>query len=343
MEKKGSVTIVSNVSLKAHTTFGIGGNAEHFAVVHTKEMLEEASQFAKDRALPIFMLGGGSNVLVADEGVEGLTIKNEITDISYDDEGDAVIVRAGAGVTFDALVAKTVQKELWGLENLSSIPGTVGATPVQNVGAYGVEVADTIEYVRVFDVENGTHTELSKEECRFGYRDSFFKTSDGKKYMVTEVAYRLSKKGDPKLSYKDLARTFTDQKPNLHEIREAVIAIRKEKFPDWRAIGTAGSFFKNPIITHEEYALLAAKYSGLPAFVLPSGDVKVPLGWILEHVLNIKGVRVGNVGTYEKQALVVVNYKNASAREIDMFAREIEQIIFDTCGITVEREVTFVS
>lgn len=338
MEKE--LNIERNVPLASYTTFGIGGPAEYFTTIKEEDALGEAVRFAKERGLQITVLGGGSNMLVADEGVKGLVIKNEIGGIAYEENDDTVLVTAGAGVSWDALVAETVAKGFWGIENLSGIPGTVGATPIQNVGAYGVEIADVISSVHVFNIDTEQHETLKGDTCAFTYRHSIFKTEEGKCYIVIKVVYELSRTPAPKLGYKDLDARFHGAQPLLTEIRDAIITIRSSKFPDWHETGTAGSFFKNPIVTPRAYDALVQKYPGIPAFFTEAGMVKVPLGWILEHILNLKGVQSGNVGTYRGQALVVVNYGGATAAEIDAFANTVVQKVFDMTDIVVEREVT---
>jgi UDP-N-acetylmuramate dehydrogenase len=238
------------------------------------------------------------------------------------------------------LVADTVARGLWGLENLSAIPGSVGATPVQNVGAYGVEVSSFITTVEVFDCETLTQTHLAPDVCAFAYRDSLFKHPEGQRYVVTAVTYRLAQEPALQLSYVDLAARFKDAAaPALPDIRAAVIEIRARKFPDLRTIGTAGSFFKNPVIPKAHYERLQAQYPALPGFSLPDGNVKIALGWILDHALHLKGACAGDVCTYANQALVIINKGNASASAVDAFARMIEQNVHDATDIAVEREV----
>ena len=332
--------VQKNIPLAPLTTFNVGGPAEHFIEVQDEEMLVEAFAFAKREGLAITVLGGGSNVLIADDGIQGLVIKNSIGGITYTEKDSEVEVTAGAGVVWDELVEDVVVRGLWGIENLSAIPGTVGATPVQNVGAYGVEVAELITGVRVYDAHEKTFTTLSPRECAFGYRDSIFKHTQGIRYVVTKVHYTLSKSPVPKLEYKDLQSTFGEgDAPTLMEIRDAVIAIRKKKFPPLAEVGTAGSFFKNPLLSQEDFDALKEKYPALPGFPAERGTVKVPLGWILEHVLCVRGVREGAVGTYKGQALVLVNHGGATSTEVDAFANMIEKKVFDATGIVVEREV----
>ncbi|MBX2866365.1 UDP-N-acetylmuramate dehydrogenase [Candidatus Kaiserbacteria bacterium] len=329
------MNIQTQVSLAPYTTFGIGGNAEFFVEVRSVEELKEAVLWAKEKGISVTVLGGGSNVLVSDRGVTGLVICNKIEGITYEDE----MVHVGAGVVFDDLVLETVEKGLWGLENLSAIPGTVGAAPIQNIGAYGVEVSSVIESVHTSHLTDGSERVFSNKACAFGYRDSFFKTEEGRNYIVTGVTFHLKKEGDPHIEYKDLQNYFIDT-PTQRQVRDAVIEIRSKKFPDWHKKGTGGSFFKNPIISKEQYEVLEKKYPELPGF--PVGDrVKVPLGWILDKVLHIKGVtnERGTVGTYEGQALVIVNHGGATAEEVDAFAQKIAEDVFGITDIRIEREV----
>lgn len=338
-----TLKIDHNVSLAPYTTFKIGGPAEYFAVVESEEELVAATVEARERHQPINVLGGGSNVLIDDAGLKGLVIKNEIKGISHAISGDQILVTAGAGESWDDFVALTVKEGWWGLENLSSIPGSVGATPIQNVGAYGVEVAILIKSVRVFDMERGEFREFTNEECTFGYRDSFFKTEAGRKMVVTKVTYTLSLVHSPKLHYKDLATHFSDVADIDHiaqkEIRDAVIKIRASKFPNWKQIGTAGSFFKNPVISEEHYEALVTQYPGLPGYREGEGRIKVSLGWILDNVCDLKGKREGNIGLYEKQALVLVNFGGATASEIKNFATKICDKVFQKTKIEIEMEV----
>lgn len=329
-----------NEPLAAHTTLQVGGPAEYFAVAHSEEELAAYVREAKVHGLPVTVLGGGSNVLAPDEGLSGLVLKNEIDGIAETDDDGTVLVTAGAGVVFDELVAHTVARGYWGLENLSHIPGSVGATPIQNVGAYGVEIGNFVACVRVYDMEKDDFRTLKGNECAFGYRDSIFKHTEGAHLIVTSVTFRLSRTPAPRLSYKDLTERFGTSAPSQQEIRDAVIAIRAKKFPDWHRVGTAGSFFKNPIITNAQFDALRTRYPELPGF--PAGDAhtKVALGWILDRVCELRGVRVGNVGTYEGQALVLVNHGNATAREIEQFAHNIASRVHERTGINIEWEVT---
>lgn len=344
MESIVPACVATDVSLGPKTTLGVGGSVSHYAVVRDERELTEAVRFAKSVGLPIIPLGGGSNVIVPDEGLHALILTPGFTTITYEDiDATNVRVRAGAGVVFDALVAEVVRKGLWGIENLSLIPGMVGAVPIQNVGAYGVEAKDVIESTTAYDVNEEASHVFSREACAFEYRSSFFKRSEGKRFIVTQVAFVLSRTPNPRTEYRDLKEHFKGaQNIPLSDIRDAVIHIRKQKFPDWHVLGTAGSFFKNPIITREAFAKLKETYPELPGY--PHHDeVKVSLGWILDHVLNLRGYRKGNVGLYEKQALVLVAYNGATAREILRVSDEIREKIFDATRIRVEREVVVLS
>ncbi len=338
-----ALTLQSRIPLAPLTTLKCGGSAEYFAEVDSIEALEGALAFAEEKNLTVTILGGGSNVLVNDAGVRGLVIRPMFTSILYRTEGTDVYVESGAGVTLDALVADTVAKQLWGIENLSGIPGSVGAVPIQNVGAYGVEAKDVVHEVTVYNRDTKHAEKLSTVECAFAYRHSFFKTEAGKRYVVMSVTFKLSTLPHPRISYRDLKEYFKeDTAPSLEAIRTAVVAIRDGKFPDWHTVGTAGSFFKNPIISREVYEALQLKFPLVPGFA-EAGGVKVPLGWILDHVLNVKGYREGNVGLYEKQALVLVKYGNASSDEVLDFAEHIRERVFVATGVHVEFEAVYIA
>ncbi len=337
------MNIETNVSLKNLTTFKIGGAASYFALVETREKLLEAISFADEKKLSWFILGGGSNVLVSDEGYKGLVIKLAIKGIDFKDLGDTVEATVGAGESWDGFVETCVSRSLYGIENLSAIPGTVGAAPVQNIGAYGMEVKDAIRSVVVCNTECLTFETLNKEECRFGYRDSIFKKPEGKKYSIVEVVFELKKKSSLVTSYKDVAAYFERLKkiPTLTDVRAAIIEIRKGKFPDLNKYGTAGSFFKNPIITREHYQKLLLTYPAMPHYPVGNCHVKIPLAWILDNVCNIKGARRGDVGSYPQQALVLVNWGNATAVEVKAYAQEISSLVKSKSGIDIEPEVQY--
>jgi UDP-N-acetylmuramate dehydrogenase len=333
--------IQENVSLAKYTTFKIGGPAKFFCLVKDEKELVEAADFAKAKQLPVFVIGGGSNLLISDSGFPGLVIKIEIQGIEYN--GD--FVTAYAGENWDNFVADTVSHGYHGLENLSAIPGTVGAAPVQNIGAYGVDVSDTIDSVRVLDIGSGKFVSLKNSECNFEYRDSIFKHRKGKNIVVS-VTFKLEKNGKTIISYKDLVDYFADRgiiNPSIKEVRDAVVTIRESKLPDWSVWGTAGSFFKNPVVSVQEYVDLKQKFPGIPSFPECGGKIKVSLGWILDKVCHAKGLTVGSVHVYEKQALVLVAKPGASSTEVVELSRKIQNLVKEKTGLIIEAEVEWVN
>jgi UDP-N-acetylmuramate dehydrogenase len=336
-----TLNMQSNVPLAPHTTLGVGGSAKLFVEVGSVEELASAIGYAKEHGEPFVVFGCGTNLLVSDAGYDGLVIKMSIEGIQVIDQNEeTVVVKVGAGVNFDSFVEYTVEKGWWGLENLSSIPGTVGATPVQNVGAYGAEIAQVLVSVEVYDTDSDNIVTLSNTECHFGYRTSIFKAKP-LRYIITSVTFSLLLKASPQCTYADLAKRFEGEaSPSLQAIREAVQEIRSQKFPDWTVIGTAGSFFKNPIVPKSAVTALLEKYPELPYYKEAGEMVKLPLGHILDKICGLKGYKKGKVGLYERQALVLVVEKGASAGEVIDFAEEIVQKVFTATGITIEREVT---
>lgn len=345
-----------HVPLAPHTTFRIGGPARFFTQVGTIQELVEACAFARERNLKICVLGGGSNVLVADEGFDGLVIKIEIKGLTLSNpltrglkpelgplaEGSSehtMFVEAGAGEFWDDLVRCAVSKKLWGVENLSGIPGTVGGAIVGNIGAYGQALSQTLHAVEVFDTTTGNTTQFSNAECLFDYRDSLLKREP--RYIVLRARFAFSTAPNPELSYRDLAEIFKDEShPTLAAIRESVLDIRKGKFPDLQKEGTAGSFFKNPIVTPEIAAKLQIQFPELPLFSIPETQgVKVPLAWLLDHALNLKGYANGRARLFERQPLVIAASFGATAHDIRALASEVVEKIFSLCAIRIEPEV----
>ncbi|MFM2357832.1 MAG: hypothetical protein RJA61_569 [Candidatus Parcubacteria bacterium] len=332
--------IQRNIPLASLTTFRVGGEALFFTEVNSLDDLKEAVAFGLKEKIPLFVLGGGSNILVNDQGFAGLVVKIYIKGISYEQKGNDVFVTSKAGELWDDLVSFCVSKGFWGIENLSFIPGTVGAAPVQNIGAYGVELKDILEKVFVFDKKDSSFKYLSLLECDFAYRDSIFKKEN--RYIVVEVILKLSLVPQPKLTYKDIQVFFEKHKeenPNIMRIREVVVEIRKNKLPDWHSLGTAGSFFKNPIINRDHHLRLLEKYPTLPAFEVDALHVKIPLAWILDKVCGLKGFREGYVGLYEHQPLALVNFGGATSTDIENFAEKISKIVKEKTNIEIEWEV----
>ena len=340
--------IVENISLAQYTTFKIGGKARFFCIVSNIEELKEAVIFTKDKNIPLFILGGGSNILISDEGFKGLVIKMELRGIEIIEDIHDVnkkSVLTAAGEIWDDFVKYTVDNGLYGLENLSLIPGTVGASPIQNIGAYGAEVKDVIQWVEVLEIATGNISKLSNAECRFSYRNSVFKELSNK-FVVTRVAFRLNKDGEVDTDYKDVREYFEKKgitsKPTIDQVRQAIVDIRTAKLPDLEKWGTAGSFFKNPVITVEHFNELKIKYPELPSFPEPDGKVKVPLGYIIDKICGMRGYVNGKVASYDKQALVIVAGWGASAKEVKDLAMELTAKIKEKTGIEVNNEVEFI-
>lgn len=336
------MTIDENVSLKHLTTFNIGGLARYFCIAKSLDDLKEAAVFAKNKNLPIFILGGGSNVLVSDGGFAGLVIKIALRGVWFNDGKTYIKAKVAAGENWDNFVDEVVKKGLWGVENLSGIPGTVGGAPVQNIGAYGADVSKVIESVEIFDLNTMEVRTISNEQCRFGYRDSLFKHKDGKSYIIISVEFKLSKEDKPNIQYKDLEKYFGLTKPNLQSVRKAVLKIRSEKFPPLNKFGTAGSFFKNPIIDEHAFADVKKSFPDIPTFPTGRGLIKLPLAWILDKACNFKGRKMGNVGLYEKQPLVLVNFGEATAHEVSVFTDKIITDVKKRTGVEIEREVQMI-
>jgi UDP-N-acetylmuramate dehydrogenase len=342
--------IKENIKLAPYTTFRIGGPALFFCIVKAEDELKEATLFAKEKSLPIMVLGSGSNLLISGEGFNGLVIKNEIKGLALgegavaESANDSAILTAYAGESWDGLVDRAVYLGFYGLENLSSIPGTVGAAPVQNIGAYGVEVAQVIESVRIFDTKLMTFLTLSNSDCKFGYRDSIFKRKRGR-YVIVAVTFKLFRKGILKMDYKDVKEYFNNKGikvPTLVDMRRAIIEIRAAKLPNWKEVGTAGSFFKNPVITERQYEELKKKYPDLPGYPEEDGTIKVSLGWILDKICDARGLAVGKAGAYEKQALVVVTEEGATAKDVLALSAELMKRVKEKTGIEIEQEVEYV-
>jgi UDP-N-acetylmuramate dehydrogenase len=328
-----------NLLLKDFTTFQIGGPAKYFVVVKSIDDLREVFSFVKTRKLSLFVLGAGSNLLISDNGFSGLVIKNEIKGFKFVDKDDnKVHLEIGAGEIWDEIVALSVSMNLSGLENLSGIPGTVGGAAVQNAGAYGVEFKDCFVSATGLNSINGKEFIFKKSDCQYGYRNSIFKKN--KKYIITSVILELNKKPILNIEYAGLKNKLINE-DNITplKIREAVLQIREEKLPDWHKIGTAGSFFKNPVISSKKYEGLKDQFPLIPGFSEAKGMVKVPLAWILDNICGLKGYKDGNVGLYDKQPIVLVNFNKATASEIINLSNKIKKIVKEKTGIEIEEEV----
>jgi UDP-N-acetylmuramate dehydrogenase len=337
-----NLKIEKNIPLCEHTTLKVGGVADSFVEVKSEEDVRHALQFAEQTKAHVLILGGGSNLLVKDTGFRGLVIKNSLCGLEYSESNNSVALVCGAGEVWDDVVQDSVDKGYWGLENLSAIPGKVGATPVQNVGAYGVEVSSLITSVSAINIKTLELKEFSNDECLFGYRDSYFKTKEGRDWIITSVTFKLSKNLNPQLSYASLKTLPKEVTNSPSEIRKEIVKIRSAKFPDLKVVGTAGSFFKNPIIKNTLANELKEKYPELPCYEAGENLTKVSLGWILDNVCNLKAFCRGGVCLYKNQALVLVNESATSAEKIDEFADFVAQQVEQKTGIKIEREVSSV-
>lgn len=330
-----NIDIKENISLASFTTMRAGGNARFFVHVKSVNDLIDAINFAQSRNLPIFILGGGSNTLASGNGFSGLVIKIEIKGITYDGSR----VTAGAGEVWDDVVKYAVARNLWGIENLSLVPGTVGGAVVQNIGAYGVEARDIIFSVEAFDIEIMQIKTFLRDECEFGYRDSIFKKN--KNLIVVGATLELSQNNTPRIDYDDVKKYFENKEivePTLDEIRSTIVAIRTSKMPA-PAIGNAGSFFKNPVVTKAEYEILKNRFPEIKTYVQGDNTYKLSAAWLIDHVGDWRGYRLGDAGVYEKQALILVNYGTASSEEILSLAQEIKNDIKKKTGVILEEEV----
>jgi UDP-N-acetylmuramate dehydrogenase len=338
-----------NKPLAPFTTFGIGGPARWFVHAVTEQEIAEAAAWAQHQKLPLFVLGGGSNLLVSDAGVEGLVLHVALPGIETLREAESTVYQVAAGEDWDAFVERAVTDNCAGIECLAGIPGTVGGTPVQNVGAYGQEVASSILQVRAFDLNNNDFVEFSAAECGFAYRHSRFNTTDRGRYIVTRVDYRLTRDGAPTLRYADLQRAFPEgSKTTLVEVTATVRRIRQSKGmllvegdPDCRS---AGSFFKNPVVSEEQMHHVAV-ISGnepprFPAGSGPenAGRVKLPAAWLIEQAGFSKGYVRGNAGVSSRHTLALINRGGASAADILALANEIRSAVESRFAIRLEME-----
>jgi len=345
--------IREQVPLAPLTTLGVGGPARYFVEARSEAEVAEAVDFARSRQLPLFILGGGSNLIVADAGFEGLVLKISITGLSLSTPSErSVLFTAGAGMDWDALVARTVETNCAGLECLSGIPGTVGGTPVQNVGAYGQEVSDTIREVRALDLRSMQTKTLSNAICRFQYRSSIFNTTERDRYVILQVSFALREGAKPNISYPDLQKFFAGHggEPTLAEVRAAVREIRHRKamliVPGDDDARSAGSFFKNSVVPESFYADLSTRLMSrelrLPTYPAADGFRKIPAAWLVEHAGFAKGYTKGRAGISRKHALAIINRGGATAAEILALKDEIQSRVMDMFGIHLVPEPVFV-
>ncbi|WP_163707455.1 UDP-N-acetylmuramate dehydrogenase [Mangrovibacterium lignilyticum] len=329
-----------NFSLKAFNTLGIEAKARYFFEFTEMEDLPYfLANFPDWEKLPVLLLGGGSNMLFVSD-FDGLVLHANVPGVQQvKEDRNHVWIEVGAGENWDRFVEYCVGQWLGGIENLSLIPGNVGAAPVQNIGAYGVEVCDYVETVKGFDMKTFEEYEIPASECRFGYRDSIFKHELKNRFVVTSVVFRLDKFVEYKLGYGDLkAEVERRGGENIHFVRDAVIAIRESKLPDPEKLGNAGSFFKNPVVVNDVATKLKDGFPAMPIYPAGDGESKLAAGWLIEQC-GWKGFREGDAGVHEKQALVLVNYGKASGKDIFELAVRIQQDVFNRFGVQLEPEV----
>jgi UDP-N-acetylmuramate dehydrogenase len=342
--------LLEHAPLGPRTTMGVGGNARYLVEARDEQQVTEALAWARGRGAPVRVLGGGSNLIVSDDGFDGLVLALALRGVSFSSVSGDAVLEARAGEPWDNVVASAVARGLAGLEGMSGIPGCVGATPIQNVGAYGQEVAETIRRVRAIDRSTLQAVELSPAECKFAYRDSFFKSQAPERFVVTSVAFALSERGPAPARYPDLQRELVRRElsqPTLSELRDAVLAVRREKSmlldpndPNGRS---CGSFFLNPIVSAEQAERVRAAAAPVtpPTYLQPDGRVKLAAGWLIEQSGFQKGLRDGNVGLSTKHALAIVAHSGATASDVTRLSRRIQAGVKARFGIELSPEPNF--
>jgi UDP-N-acetylmuramate dehydrogenase len=338
-----SIVIQENISLKQHNTFGIEVSAKYFVRIEQEEQLVELFSIERFRSIPKLILGGGSNILFTKD-YDGLVVFINIKGINHDVSGDVVQVTAGGGEVWNDLVQYCVTRDFAGIENLSLIPGTVGAAPVQNIGAYGVELKDVFQECVAFDTYNKEYKIFGKEDCRFDYRDSLFKSVDKDRYIITSVSLGLSMIPMINTSYGAIEQELKTQEihsPSIQDISNVVSKIRVSKLPDPSTIGNSGSFFKNPIVNVDFFVQIQSDFVDIVYYPINKNKVKIAAGWLIEQC-GWRGVKEGDTGTWKNQALVLVNHGNAKGSDIYDFSEKIIASVSSKFGIVLEREVNVI-
>jgi UDP-N-acetylmuramate dehydrogenase len=337
------MNIQENTSLKPYNTFGIDAKARFFTKVSGLEELKDALLFAESQTIPILILGGGSNILLTQD-FTGLVIKLELKGIKVvEEDSEKVLVSVGAGENWHEFVLFAIAQNWAGVENLSLIPGTVGASPMQNIGAYGVEIQQVFHHLKALNRKTLELETFSAEECQFGYRESIFKHRLKDKYVICEVVFQLSKIPTINISYGAIKDTLAEMKaenPGIKEVSDAVIAIRQSKLPNPAEIGNAGSFFKNPTISESAFEKLKNQFPEIPGYKVDEG-IKVPAAWLIDQA-GWKGFRRNDIGVHSKQALVLVNFGKGKGKEIQELSQEIQQSVEEKFGIKLSPEVNFI-
>lgn len=338
------MVIYQNISLKPFNTFGIDVKAAQFVEVKTVEEVQVLCTTFNLFERKKLVIGGGSNILLTQD-FDGMVIKMNLKGMdAIKEDQNHVWIKAMCGEPWHDFVQYCVGKNLSGVENLSLIPGCVGAAPMQNIGAYGVEIKDTFEELFAIEIESGKLVKFTNEECKFGYRESVFKHEQKNKFIIVAVTFKLSKNPKPNTSYgaiQDVLKQKGINQPSIKDVSEAVIAIRQSKLPDPKILGNSGSFFKNPEIPLEQFEKLKAINPSIPGYPLPNNQIKVPAGWLIEQC-GWKGKKVGNTGSHKDQALVLVNYGDATGNEIYQLALAIQASVQESFGITIHPEVNLI-
>ena len=335
--------IINDFSLKKYNTFGIVANAKQFVAVETVDELKtilKENKFQKK-----FILGGGSNMLLT-KNIDALVIHIDLRGKKIVKENDDFVwVESQAGENWHEFVLWTINQNFGGLENMSLIPGNIGTTPIQNIGAYGTEIKDTFISCEAINIENQKIKIFYNQDCNFGYRESVFKNELKDQYIITSVIFKLSKRNHKiNISYGDIQSELLKNNirtPSLSDVSNAVIAIRQSKLPDPKVLGNSGSFFKNPILLKSDFEKIHAKFPEMKFYEISATEVKVPAGWLIEQA-GFKGKRFGDAGVHKNQALVLVNYGNATGQEILAVSKDIQKTVLDTFGINIEAEVNVI-
>lgn len=335
--------IIENFSLKNHNTFGIEAKAKQFVSVHSVEELKQV--LLENPSQKKFILGGGSNMLLT-QNIDALVIHVDLKGKKIIEENDDfVLAEAQAGENWHEFVLWTINQDFGGLENMSLIPGNVGTTPIQNIGAYGTEIKDTFLYCEALNIKTLEVKKFTKEECKFGYRESIFKNEAKDQFIITSVVFKLTKHQHKiNISYGDIAAELTKKEivvPTLIDVSNAIITIRKSKLPDPKELGNSGSFFKNPIIPKSDFERIHLLHPEMPSYSVSETEVKVPAGWLIEKA-GFKGKRFGDAGIHKNQALVLVNYGRATGQEILNVSKDIQQTVKALFDIEIEAEVNVI-
>ncbi|MBQ6228566.1 MAG: UDP-N-acetylmuramate dehydrogenase [Prevotella sp.] len=334
---------ILHFDLSKHNTFGIHASCKRFVEIDTAEAAAAFFPSLHDTDLPLLIIGGGSNLLLTAD-FPGTVVRSAIKGISAEERDGKVWLRCGSGETWDDVVALCVQRGWYGAENLSLIPGDVGASAVQNIGAYGTEVKDIVERIEAVDISTGERVQIPASECQYGYRDSRFKHEWHQRFFITAVTYRLSLSFEPRLDYGNIREMLSQEgitQPTAAQLRQVIIDIRNAKLPDTKVEGNAGSFFVNPVVPREKYEQLAAEYPGMPHYMIDDSHEKIPAGWLIEQC-GWKGRTLGRAGVHHRQALVLVNKGGATGEEVLRLCETVKADVRRKFGIEIHSEVNII-